>query len=570
MSPRSRTFCLLAAALLVGACGDDDAPTGGQITDTVAEDAADTSAPEDTAVRLGPVALVYPVNPVDTPELVEVELRHLVGGDGSLVGDYARVRGCVADLETGQKVPLDLGGLSLQITLCTPTHLVRSGDDGSYLHVTPPATPEQDDGRFAEVMMYHHMQQVHDYFKGVHGLTDRDEPLDALVNLQAHIDLCDEWARLPNAAFIPHEALDQLPLGIELDLDIAGDAIVFSGSATKNFAFDASVIYHEYTHAILGATRLNAAFLDDQGVNNLPGALNEAYADYFASALTGLSAVGNYSLNGLGSFEVCGIGLGGADEELARDMSRFHTCPDDLTAEVHADSEIFSSALWKIRQALGAVDADRVILDAVLTLTNTSDFTIAAEATVDAADALLGPEAAATVRQAFDDRGIIDCPRVLPVERVGARGLPVSLPGVGDLGAANPFDSYAPGYLQYSVEIPPQAQTLVLTLELAEGGLFGGLPGGGGGAPELAAAFKRGDAPIAYATEAGAAGHDAEVVVPADPEALTITLSGDCLVPGAWTFALHNGGAAAGLRAVTVTTSNTPTESPNFDGCGAR
>ena len=60
-----------------------------------------------------------------------------------------------------------------------------------------------------------------------------------------------------------------------------------------------------------------------------------------------------------------------------------------------------------------------MILSSVLTLTNTSDFTLAAAATIDAADELLGADATAKVEQAFMDRGLIDCQRVLPVGRVG-------------------------------------------------------------------------------------------------------------------------------------------------------
>lgn len=562
---RVAPLALVLLTALTGACGDDPAPAG--LADALADaapadaDADDISA--DTASPLGPLARVYPINPLESPETVEVSLAHLTHPDGALVGDFARVRNCVPDVEAGQKIPVDLGGFQLELTACVPTHTALPGDDGTYRHIAPPESPAEDDGRFAEVMMYHHMQLIHDYYRDVHGLTDRDHPLEAIVNIQAHVDLCDQWTMLPNAAFFPEESLDQLPFGIALELDLDGDAIVFSGSATRNFAYDATVIYHEYTHAILGNTRLNAVFLDDQGLNNLPGALNEAYADYFAATLIDSSTVGAYSLNDLGEFSVCGVPLG-AGGNLARDLDNDHRCPHDLTSSVHADSQMFSSALWEIRAALGPEDADRVVLAAVLTLTQTSGFTDAAQATIDAALELLGPSAEAVAQAAFDAHAVIDCPRVLPVGRVGRRGLPVSLPSADEVGGAAAFGGAVPGYLQYQLDVPDGHAEVVLTLELSAGGLFGL----GGGPVELEAAFKRGADPVRYSTSGlGAVSHDAEVVVPFDASANTITLSGACVGAGPLTFALHNRGAAVSLNRVLVASSATTTTEPNFDRC---
>ncbi len=549
-----RHLAIAPLAILVG-CDDtpattNDANTTADVTDDTSADAAadsnaasDINAPDTTPVESRPLAKVYRIDPGLTPDLTEVELEHLTSEDGTLVGEFARVRSCIPDLERGSKVPLDLGGFQLNLTTCYPTSQVTPGEDGTYLHVLPPETPADDDGKFAEVMMYHHIQVIHDYFKDVHGLTDRDEPLDALTNVQAHVDLCDQWAKIANAAFIPAGGLDSL--GVELDLDLDGDAIVFSGTDTKNFSYDASVIYHEYTHAILGATRLNAAFLDTQGLNNLPGALNEAYADYFAGTLTEESATGSYALNDLTGMAICGFELGGGGN-FARDMEVDKTCPNDLTAEVHADSEIFSSALWQIRKDLGKTDADAVILSAVLTLTNTSDFEIAATETIDAARELLGDEAKAKVEKAFSDRGILGCKRVLPIERVGERGLPVTLEAV-DAMQPNPFRTFMPGYLQYSLNVPENTAKLVLTLELQAGGLMGT----GGAEPELEVAFKPGTEPVSYTFGASSGRHDGAVVLPVVDGKVTFEGDpGQIITPGAWTFAIHNKGGASSLNSI--------------------
>lgn len=551
------------AVLAVTACSDDDKPaTVADTADTTdSTDSTDTTLIDDDDAQTDttearPLARVHRLDPISTPTLSEVELEHLTAEDGSLVGEYARVRSCVQDLERGVKVPLNIG-LPINLTACFPESQVKPGDDGTYLHVAPPATAADDDGQYSEVMMYHHMQVVHDYFKDVHGLTDRDHPLDAITNVQAHVDLCDQWAKIANAAFFPEGAFESLglPIGAEA-FDIEGDAIVFSGTDTKNFAFDASVIYHEYVHAILGATRLNAAFLDNQGLNNLPGALNEAYADYFAGTLTDQSLTGNYALNDIGSFAICGFELGGGSGNLARDMQVAKTCPYDLTAEVHADSEIFSSALWEIRQELGHVDADAAILAAVLTLTNTSDFDAAATATIDAVTELYGDAPGAIALAAFTDRGLIGCERVLPFDRLGERGLPLTLEAKNAL-SPNPFPGYMPSYLQLSVVVPDNTARLVLTLDVSAGGGFGG----GGESPVLELVLKPGKDPVTYTfgAVAGSGRHDGAVTLTVVDGVATFEGDpGQIITPGPWTFAVHNKGGAGSLAKVTATFTASP------------
>ena len=553
-------LALTVSAAPLTACGDDDkAGTTDTTPDTSSEPDAqpDASDTPDAVVESRPLANVFRIDPGVTPTLTEVELEHLTSDDGRLVGDYARVRSCMPDLERGTKLPLDVGGFVLNLTACFPDSQVRPNEDGTYLHVAPPASPAVDDGKFAEVMMYHHMQVVHDYFKDVHGLTDRDHPLDAITNVQAHVDLCNQWAQIANAAFFPEGSFESLglPIGAEA-FDIQGDAIVFSGTDKKNFAFDASVIYHEYVHAILGATRLNAAFLDEQGLNNLPGALNEAYADYFAGTLTEESATGQYALNDISGLSVCGIELG-AGGNFARDMEVTKSCPLDLTAEVHADSEIFSSALWQIRKDLGKQDADAAILAGVLTLTNTSDFQMAADATIDAVTELYGQAAGDKATAAFEDRGILGCDRIVPVERLGERGLALTLEASNAI-SPNPFQGYMPAYLQISVDVPANTAKLELALTLETGGGFGG---GGGSPPNVELALKPGSEPVKYTFgfTAGSGRNDAALTLPVtNGKAIFEGEPGQLITAGRWSIAIHNKGGAASLSKMTATFTAAP------------
>jgi len=75
-------------------------------------------------------------------------------------------------------------------------------------------------------------------------------------------------------------------------------------------------------------------------------------------------------------------------------------------ARVHADGRIWSRALWDIRNALGNVVADTVILEAQFDFPGTTMPDLA-RATVATAQRLYGTPTATAVRAAFQARGIL-------------------------------------------------------------------------------------------------------------------------------------------------------------------
>jgi zinc metalloprotease ZmpB len=81
--------------------------------------------------------------------------------------------------------------------------------------------------------------------------------------------------------------------------------------------------------------------------------------------------------------------------------------PQDMNGKVHHDGQIWSRALWDIRNALGHKKADTVIFEAQFQFAPDTSMPAAAQATVDAAQSLYGTAAANTVRAAFRDRGIL-------------------------------------------------------------------------------------------------------------------------------------------------------------------
>lgn len=543
-----RCFFLVSAGALLLACDDDttagaaDPDTGGgEDTTAEVEPTPDVIAEEvgpEVSPPTGPVANVYRVAPGISESLEQVTLAHLDEPHDVLTGAYARVQSCTPDLERGKRTELSFGPSTVEIVSCVPEAKARPGEDGTYLHITPPATPADDDGRFAEVMMYHHMQVIHDYYKDVYGLTFRDHPLDALTNVTTWIDRCDAWTGVSNAVFVPREALGYFVEGLDVS-SIQGDAIMFSGTADKNFAFDASVIYHEYTHAMVGATRLSGVFLDDQGINAMPSALNEAYADYFAATQTGEPTVGMYALNDLAASDFCGLTEeDAATENYARDLRAVRRCPDDLVSESHADSEIFSSALWAIRETFGALQADTIVLYAALELTDESDFDSAAEMTIQGARDLYGEEVGTTVEAIFAERNLVSCNRVIPIEKVGSRDIEQRVEGTRVFDP-NPFPGYVPGYVQFSLVVPEGTQRAIVKLDATAGGFSSN------GQPlEVDAVIKLGAEPVTYTygLGAGTAAHDGDLVATIATDK-TFVIQNPNNVPlraGPWTFALHN------------------------------
>jgi Zn-dependent metalloprotease len=73
---------------------------------------------------------------------------------------------------------------------------------------------------------------------------------------------------------------------------------------------------------------------------------------------------------------------------------------------VHHDGQIWSRALWDIRNDLGASTADRIIIEAQFDFAPDTSFHDAAKGTIATAQELGGNNAANVVRDTFHARGI--------------------------------------------------------------------------------------------------------------------------------------------------------------------
>jgi zinc metalloprotease ZmpB len=174
------------------------------------------------------------------------------------------------------------------------------------------------------------------------------------------------------------------------------------GKGGVDDAEDAEVILHEYGHAIHFSQ--NFSFASEEA-----GAISEGFADYWAVTVSDIVA---QSL-GVPELEPLPCVADWDSTSYTRDVPHclrrvdedLHY-PADLNGEVHHDGQIWSRALWDIRQALGNVEADTIILQGSFDFPGTT-MPALANSTVAAAQQLYGAGDALVVRQAFVDRGIL-------------------------------------------------------------------------------------------------------------------------------------------------------------------
>ncbi|HET7129095.1 MAG TPA: M36 family metallopeptidase [Gaiellaceae bacterium] len=174
------------------------------------------------------------------------------------------------------------------------------------------------------------------------------------------------------------------------------------GKGGVDDAEDAEVILHEYGHALHQGQGFQFA-------SEEAGAISEGFADYWAVTVTDVVA----QQQGWEENEPLPCVADWDSTSYTRDVphclrridDNFHY-PQDLDGEVHDDGQIWSRALWDIRQAVGHVKADTLILEGSMNFPGT-DMPDLAQRTVDAAEALYGKSVAGKVRTAFEDRGIL-------------------------------------------------------------------------------------------------------------------------------------------------------------------
>ena len=169
------------------------------------------------------------------------------------------------------------------------------------------------------------------------------------------------------------------------------------GAGGVDDAEDGEVVLHEYGHSIQ----------DNQvpgfGATAEGGAMGEGFGDYWAAS------VGAQQSNGFQDTCVAdwdATSYSRAQPRCLRRMDSAKRYPENFVNQVHADGEMWSATLWRIRGALGAERTDRLVIQSHFLLSSRANFADGANALVSAATNL-GYAAAEVdaVRGALRDRG---------------------------------------------------------------------------------------------------------------------------------------------------------------------
>jgi hypothetical protein len=546
---------LLAIGVLLAACDDTHtalSPDGSPSPD--AGSAPDQGQPPDLALpdAPGPLANVYVDNPLeDKKQTTQVLLQHVTDPEGLLNGPYVRVWNCVNEAG-GETINIGHGTSATTGKMCPREQRAKPGPDGTYLQITPPAVDADGHTSFAEIMMYHHVTTIHDHYRDSFGLSWIDKPLRAIVNLQTYSDKTGTWSGYANAAYMPKVDSGSLVTMLGVDLLQGDDGIVFGYlNGDVNFSFDASVIYHEYTHFVMGGQVLLEYALDKYGVDPTPPALNEALADYFASSYLKNPKLGSYSLG-----------------SQMRDLTRVLRCPDHLVGESHYDGEVASGAFWGAREILGVDVADHALWNMVLTFTKSTTFELAATAALDEIKKL-APDKVEAVKEVFVDRGMLGCTRLREYADFDTTTGGALSPGYpGKSPEMLIFPDGVPAYSQNHLTLLDT--TKELTIDYTVGGNYGGTQGT---LPDVAVALRRGADPITYDYSSGKAVSSAHATLKGADDGTgkgyRLVLSGACIKKGDLVFQFMNRGTRSGrVRKIQVTQSATVTNpAPNFDLC---
>ncbi len=281
--------------------------------------------------------------------------------------------------------------------------------------VDPTYRSSTDD--FAAVMAYYHLDRHVSFFKALDPTLPGGAGRAVRASLPALVNAFSGGAPLDNAYFSG---------GL--------DAMVFGQGPTADYAYDATVAYHELTHGVVFAWGGFNADIDALGGLAEPRAVNEGTADAMAVSETGRSEIGSFlaatsnppeayvrDLSDPGATRTC-KGNGTVVSQLGT------TAINGLDGEVHDDGQIWNGFFWEVYQGLktagiracsGSCEAGPALQYAALQLAAGTSPTLASywQTMKSAATALFPsqPAAAAYVDCVARRRGLDACDRTVPV-----------------------------------------------------------------------------------------------------------------------------------------------------------
>ena len=387
-----------------------------------------------------PSTLVYPIDPVRTPELVDVTLpestRH------GLVSTHFDVHNCV-DLGETYRADTELGTVDLR--KCT----ARS-----------PLPPDGGQWRFDPVPYPEDTDRDEDAFAGPHLLWHGEQTIASLIAIGLPLDERPlEWQRLetlsnyrltdlstedtmsdPDAALSAYDNAFFRRGWEANDGSLVPPEMVYGQGTVGDFAYDGDVIIHEIGHfAVWTQGGPSWVRSTEHGSSAEPGALNEGLADYFAAIFTDDPEIGTYSGESIGRSYI-------------RTLDGDARCPDALMGQVHADSQPFSQSLWTLRGTLDESDRaalDRAVVDALPAIGSRGGFRTAVDAIVAEVELQLSAGHAEALQAEFNRRSVHEC---FPHVAVEASGEQVRSYTLVPTFYPDSHHDPIPGYVQFRID----------------------------------------------------------------------------------------------------------------------
>ena len=235
----------------------------------------------------------------------------------------------------------------------------------------------RDDDRFEQVMAYFWVTEAQKYIQSL-GFGSTLRP----INMESQDVRINQWGLDNSYSWDKHD-------------------VMRFGKGGVDDAEDAEVILHEYGHTMQDSQMTPFGSF---GASPEAGAIGEGFSDYWAVTVSNVLA--------LTPDPACvadwdSVSYTSSTPHCLRRVDLNLHYPDDLNGRVHHDGQIWSRALWDIRNSLAHVQADTLILEAQFSFAPDTSMPAAAHATVQAAETLYGSAVAATVRSAFQARGIL-------------------------------------------------------------------------------------------------------------------------------------------------------------------
>jgi len=254
------------------------------------------------------------------------------------------------------------GGLrGAHVTVINEDFPEARSENGSFLYAP-------DDTHFDEVMAYYHVDRAGAFFRKLDPSLERVMAAEGCIRAFVHAgDAMD------NAYYDP--STDGIYLG-----DGGG------AERLNDLAKEAAVVYHEYTHAVLGCVNPHLKGTEAD-------ALHEGYADYYGCSLTDDPQIGEWV-------------VASAGKPYLRDLTNRKRYPRDLEREAHADGEIWGGGCWDLRRSLGAEKADRLVYESMHFLPEFARFQDAVLGIVQADESMYSGRGREGIAEVLKERGL--------------------------------------------------------------------------------------------------------------------------------------------------------------------